>query len=839
MFGAAGGVALEHLTGLRRLGLRKRRRTFRPGENMLNLLQDARFGVRTLIKTPSITFLAVLTLAFGIAVNSTLFSLVNTILFSDLPVGDPDRFVFVWASNDVAGEPRSALSLPDYAQIVEESSTLDGVAFFMRDALVLSGQDEPIKVVAGRTSDNLVEVWGLDIVVGRGFRPGEDRPGADPVVLLSHGFWERHYGLDPAVLGKSQLLDGRAHTVVGVLSPALEYGDISQIDLWIPLALNPATQKWGERKGLVTARLARGAAVAEASAELATIAASVARAHPDTHKDWNLRASPFTEELLNDDDSALLSVLALSVAFVLLIACANVATMIMTKANARSKEVAVRLALGAPRLRLVRQFLTEGFLISAVAAIVGLAFTRLLLSGLVLITSETHWLYRSADIDQNVLLFTVGISMLTPFVFSLLPSFRASTPRLITTLKDGGRDGLARSRLRSQRFLVASQVGMALVLMVVTGLLVRTVIEIRALELGFEPTSLLAVSVDLPEADYPSPLSQHRMYERIVEELVSAPGVVEAGVVERHPLEDPGNRQAFSVQGREGGTEFEIPTAYVLSASPAYFDAMQIPLAAGRGFRASDDAAASPVALVSEVLADKYWPNASPLGQRVRVNGVDESWVQIVGVVGSVFDITNDNNAPEFAPQLYLPFAQRPGARGAVIVRAQTSATVLTAPVREKIQTLDANLAVGMRTMEGLKEELMASSNAIIALFLIFAAFALVMASMGIYGVVSFWVSQRRREIGIRMALGAKRKDVIRMVSSQGARLIVVGCLAGFAAAFVIARLLSSVVVGITTTDPWTFAVTGVGLSAVALVANYIPAWHATKIDPVETLRAD
>jgi putative ABC transport system permease protein len=782
---------------------------------MSALFQDFRYGLRTLRKTPTFTILAVGTLSLGIAVNATLFSLVNILLFDELPIRDPDSFTF-------------------------KSQTLTGVAAFLEDSFVLTGDNEPCRVAAFRVSDNFHDVWGIDLVAGRGFRPGEDRPGSDPVTILSHGFWKRQFGSDPGVVGRTLRLDGTPYTVIGVLSPKMEIYDIARIDLWVPLDVNARTAARDERRTFVTARFADGVSVSEAREEVRIIGSRLAQDHPDTHDGWSFRVSPTSEELISEEDSALLLVSGLSVSLVLLIACANVANMLLAQGISRSKEVAVRLAMGADRLRLLRQFLTEGFLLSAAAAVLGLFFTRGLLDTLVLVTAESQWLYRTAAIDGNVLLFTLGVSALTPFVFGLLPSLRASRPDLTLALKEGGRTGSGRLAFRWRGLLVGAQIAMALILMVVTGLLVRTVIELRTMNLGFQPEGLLAARVDLPQSKYPTADAQRRFLEELVSRTEETAGVRAAAVISQHPLEFPGGQRSFIIQGTDPDGTHQRPTAYVLTASAGYFRMMQIPLLRGRAFDASDTESAPPVALVNKTAVVRYWPEADPIGTNIRMSTSEQgSWIRIVGIVGSVVDISRRDETTG-VPQIYLSSAQQPTSRMALVARAVVKdPSSLTGAIRSNVAALDPDLVAEVRTMPEIKDEIFASANAIIVLFLIFAAFALVMASMGIYGVVSYSVSERHHEISIRMALGASAVDVLRMISKQGMKAILVGGAIGLCGALLVGPLLSSVVIGISTTDPLTFLAAGAVVGFVAFAANYVPARRATRIDPIASLRTE
>ncbi|HXV61582.1 MAG TPA: ABC transporter permease [Vicinamibacteria bacterium] len=805
---------------------------------------DLRQGVRTMTTSPAFAIIAILTLALGIAVNATIFSLVSTLLFSELPVGDPDRFVFLWGTNERAGENRSPLTLREVDELRKHSESFSGVSALLEGSFVLTDdQQDPARVIAFRVTEDFHDVWGIDTVVGRRFSSGDDRPGGPPVVILSHGFWDRRFGRDPGVIGQVLELDGEAHTVIGVLSPQIEYGSIANVDVWLPLGLDLQTALPGERGSFTTARLRTGVNVERSQLEVALIASRLEGEDPALYRGWGVRVSPIAEELLNEEDEALVLVTIFSVGLVLLIACANVANLFMARATSRSREVAVRLALGADRGRLVRQLMTEGLVLAIVAASLGLILARGLLGVLIVLSSDQQWIYRTADLDRHVLAFTLGISLLTPLVFALAPSLRASRTDVAQALRQGGRSGVGRASLRSRGFLVAAQVAMALSLMIVTGLLVRTAFHLRQLDLGFETDGLLTVEIRLPERDYGTEDSRRRFYEELIVRSAAIPGVTHAAVVSHLPLSLVGPARPFLVEGA-GSEEEERPRAQFLIASPDYFDTLGVPLVGGRAFQDSDTAASPRVAIVNKKWTERYGTDGAPLGTRIRLAEEEGSpWVEVVGVVGDVIDvdIAEASGVKELSvPQVYLPLAQAPIARMSHVLRTEAHEATLAGAVRANIRAIDPDLVVvETRTMKEMSEEIYASSNPILVLFLVFAAFALLMASMGIYGVTSYAVSQREQEIGIRIALGASRHDVSRMIVRQGGRLVLAGGVCGLALAWLLGRLLAATLIGVSPVDPLTFLTVPVVLVLVAFLANYVPALRATRVDPITALRAE
>jgi putative ABC transport system permease protein len=810
----------------------------RTREPMIGWMQDLRYAFRTLRKMPTFASIAIATLALGITVNTTIFSVVSSLLFADLPVRDPERFVFLWATNERATENRSALSLPEVADLRERAESFEAISLAIEDPVIVIDRGESQRLDSFRVTDNFFDVWGVTTVLGRGFEAGEDRPGAAPLAVLSHGYWKRGLGSDPGVVGATLSIDGKAHTIVGVLSPRMEIGDVSRIDVWLPLGIDLRTAPRDERVAFTQARVTEDSSPARAQEECSTIAAALAREYPES-EGWGFRVSPLSEELLSEEDRALLIVISICVAFVLLIACVNVANMLMARASSRSREIAVRLALGVSRGRLVRQLLVEGFLLSVGAAVVGLVVARGLLNVLVFITAGKMWIYQAAEIDSRTLVFTLAVAFVTPLLFALAPSLRATRPDLSGSLKEGARSGSDRVTLRSRGWLVTAQVAMALTLMVVTGLLVRSLIELKTADLGFDPMPVLAVSIELDSSEYDSDERIRRFFEALVERANATPGVSGAALVSPLPFSPAGQRRNLHVEGHSVPLEEETPSAYFFTVSPGYFSTMTTPLRRGRDFSSSDDPGGAPVAIINEEAGRRFFAGADPLGRRLRLASArpDAPALEIVGVVSDVAHL--DDRMPT-VPQVYVPFSQSPSKTMSVVVRASGDPALLADPMRNHVESLDPKQGVeDIRTMDDLRAEVFSSADAVIALFVIFAAFALAMASMGIYGVMSYSVSQREREIGIRIALGADHSELMKMIAREGAKLVVLGSGIGLAGALLVGRMLSGVVFGVSVTDPATYVSVTLLLGLVALVANWVPARRATRVDPIATLRTE
>lgn len=822
-------------------GARVHARAERKGStSMGTTLQDLRYGLRSLIKSPGFAVVSVVTLALAIAVNSAIFSLVNVIVFSDLPMEDPATVVMFRANNPRLGvEDRSrAFSYPDYLDFREQSRSFEQLAAMASDHWVLSGSDEPMRVDGLRVTANFADAWRLTAAAGRTFLPEEDRPGAPRVALLSHGFWSRHFGARPEVIGSSIRLDGAEYTVVGVLSPKMEFANLAEIEVYLPMALDRANSSRDGRHISITGRLRPGVPVEEADREISIIASRLAQEYPTTNRGWEPAVLTARDSLLDDESETVVMLLVLTVGFVLLIACANVANMLLARATARGREMAVRAALGASRLRLVRQMLTESLVIAAGSAAIGLALSRALMGGLVWITAGRQPIFQMAVLDENVVAFTVVLSIAAPLVFGLIPAMRASAGGVGAALKEGGVRASGREGNRARSMLVGAQVALALMLMVVAGLMTRTVVALQQREMGFEPAGLLSLRLDLPENKYGDDGRVRQFFQAALDRVRGSPAVDGAALVSTRPAVDYGTIRVFEIEGRPQPEDAEPFTARTSLVSIGYFDLLRIPLVRGRVVAAEDTEASMPVAVIGREAAERYWPGEDPVGRRIRIGDARATdWIRVVGVVG---DVRGPEDTEQPVPYVYFPFRQRPRSDMRLLVRGAGDAANLAAPVRSAIWGVDPDQPVDdVETMEQVLYDFASSSYALIALFTAFAAFALCMAAVGIYGVMSYAVSQRAGEISIRMALGAKAEQVRMMILGQGARLVVFGSAAGLLGAVLISRMLGSVVFGINALDPLTFLAVPAVLVTVGLLANYLPARRATRVNPIQALRAE
>ena len=801
---------------------------------MRTFLQDLQYGARVVRHRPGYASVIVLTLALAIGANTVTFSFTNILLLRPLPVRDQDTLGFVFALNPQRGTERGPTSIPDLLDYRQSLTSFSSVGGMRYGSHTLTGRGDALMLTAGQVTANLFETWGIRTAAGRGFVEGEDRPGAPPVAVLSHRFWQRQFAGDPAIVGTPLFLDGAPATVVGVLAPDIEIGNLSQIDVWTPIALDPASPR-DQRNVRVSARLARGVDFERAAAEVAAVAARLEQDHPATNAGWRARLAPTGEAMTGSDTWIILGLLMRVVTFVLLIACANIANLVLARATGRRREMAVRAALGASRLRMVRQLLTESVLLGVLGGALGLAVAY---GGLTAIKAAAYEpFFELVAIDRNVLLFTAALSLVTPLVFSLLPALQASRTNMNDTLKDGGaRAGGGRRGRRSRAVLVVSQLALAMALLIVSGLLVRTMIAINTVEWGFEPAGVLSMRVDAPKWRYTSDEAVRGYYDRVFERFRALPGVRSVAAVDRLPVLGGESVVSLIVDGYAPQRPEDKPWAAVTIATRQFFAASGIPIMAGRGFEPEDTGSSSRVAVVSQELARRYWGSAErAIGGRMMIDRDDRQWLSVVGVAGDLkrSDLKGTN------PQLYTSADQAPGRAMSIMVRAVDPAA-LAGAARTELRAIDPDVPVSqLRTIDQAFDDEMSSSRILTGMFASFAALALVLAASGLYGVISYSVSQRVQEIGIRMALGAVPGDIRRLVLRQTLQLVVVGCALGLAGGAAIARVTAQVLYDVSPSDPSTYVAVAVLLAGVAAIATYAPVRRATRVDPLLALRAE
>jgi putative ABC transport system permease protein len=810
------------------------------------LLQNLRFALRQLARRPAFTAVAVLTLALGIGVNTTIFSVVNSVLLRPLPYADSERVVMVW--NSLALSDKVLLSEPELMDYREGIRSFEQLAAYRPADANLTGTAEPERLPAAQVTANLFETLGSAALIGRPFTAQEDVPGRDDVAVLGHGLWQRRFGGDPSIVGTTVRVNGRLRTVVGVMPaefrlPA-DFQNERPTELWLPLALNPDSLAGRGRHYLHgVARLRPGATVAQANAELELFTRRWVEEGVVRDERFSAFSVPVREEVVGDIRPALLILFA-AVGFVLLIACANVANLLLARADERRKEIAVRAALGAGRGRIVGQLLTESVVLAALGGALGLVLARVGMEALVGLAPASIPRLDTAALDGGVLLFTAGAALVTGLLFGSIPALQAARRDLVAPLKEGGRGATAgQSRQRVRRSLVVAEVALAVVLVIGAGLLIRSFQELRQVELGFDPENVLTLQLALPGTDYPQTADLVAFYPQLLERVEALPGVRSAGAVGLLPLAQTVGDWGIDLEGRERGPGDNFH-GFLQIVTPGYFETMRQPLVQGRFIEDTDRPDGLPAVVINETMAAVYWPGESALGKRLRIRARDDgAWFTVVGVVR---DIRHNAIVEESRNEMYFPHAQLPLALGGttaamtLVVRTASSPLALSGPVREVVRTLDPNLPVAnLRSMEQVVAHALAEERFTMLLLASFAALALLLGAVGIYAVIAYAVSRRTHEIGIRMALGAGTGRILRMVVLQGIGLVGLGVAVGLLVAFGVTRVLSGFLYGVTATDPLTFLAVPVLLAAVALLASYLPARRAARVDPMVALRAE
>jgi putative ABC transport system permease protein len=699
-------------------------------------------------------------------------------------------------------------------------------------------------VNGSRITHNFFSALGAEARLGRVFLPEEDQPGKNKVVVLSHGFWQRRFGGDPGIVNKNITLNDESYTVVGVMPPNFQFGrELGQVvDLWTPIAFTPQQLSYNNLTNenlFVFARLKRGITIGQAQAELDTIAANLRRQYlpwAASRSEWGLTTQYLSELVVGDIRLALWILMGI-VGLVLLIACANVANLLLARAADRQKEMAIRTALGAGRRRVIRQLLTESALLALIGGAIGLLLAWLGINALVKVNQVQIPRASEIGVDWRALAFTLGVSLLTGFVFGLVPALQISKADLHETLKEGGRTGSSGARAWVRNTLVMLEMALALVVLVSAGLLVRSFWRVQQVNPGFAPRNTLAVSLVLPATKYKEPVQRVNFYKEALQRIRALPGVQSAGATSILPLSGNNSSGSFQIEGRVTPQGQSSPHGDRWAATTDYFSTMRIPIIRGRFFDDRDTMESQPVAIIDETMARKYWPDEDPMGKRITFQGGPNNpvWREIVGIVGHVKHKGLDG---ESRVQYYMPHSQTQNAFMSLVVRASVDPTSLTGAVRGAISGLDKDLPVfRVKTMEQFVSESMAQRRFAMALVGIFASVALALACVGLYGVLSYSITQRLREIGIRMALGASGADVLLLVVGQGMLLALAGVALGSVAAFLLTRLMANLLFAVTASDPLTFVTIAALLTLVALVACFAPARRATKVDPIEALR--
>jgi putative ABC transport system permease protein len=812
---------------------------------MENFWQDIKYGVRMLLKTPSFSIIATIALALGIGANTAIFSVVNAVLLRPLPYANPEQLLAVWESDQQRGQTQGTYSYPNFFDLRSQNHVFEHVGAYHNSDFIMTGRGEPARLQGAVMTADMFSLLGIAPLAGRGFLPDEDKPGASGrVVVLSQELFQKRFNADAGVLNQSITLDGASYTVVGVMPRSFQFPiQNDPVDLWTTIAgdasgKSPVTESRGAHFLRIIARLKPGITIEQAQAEVSTIAVRLEQQYPDTNTHKGTRLQPALTALVGDVRPALLILLG-AVGCVLLIACANVANLLLARAMSRHKEMAIRSALGASRLRVVRQLLTESVLLSLVGGALGLLLAVWWSDLLVSLGKDDIPRALQVGLDWRVLGFTLTVSVLTGLVFGLVPALHSAKTELTETLKEGGRSsstGARRNRIRG--VLVVVELAVAVVLLVGAGLLIQSLWRLRQVNPGFQPQNVLTFNVAVPEVRYATD-KQAVFFHDLAARIETLPGVQSASAVTPLPLSGDRYSLSFATDGRPVAKK-DQPSADFFNVGLGYFRAMGIPLVKGRDFNEGDQHKSTPVIIVTEEFARQNFPNEDPLGKRIQpgISTYEDQKApmrEIVGVVGNIRNLSLDK---ETKPTFYVPQTQVPFNQMTMVVRTTTDPHSLISAVTKEVNALDKDLPLfGTKTMEEYLATSVAAPRFNTTLLSIFAGVALILTIVGLYGVMSYSVAQRTNEIGIRMALGAQTQDVLRLIVGQGLKLVLVGLAIGLVGSLGLKWLISRMLFGITALDPLTYLAVATLLIFVALLACYIPARRASHVDPMEALR--
>jgi len=810
---------------------------------METFIRDVRFGMRMLLKNPGFTAVAIITMALGLGANTALFSVVNGVMLKSMPFKDPDRLVFALETNTKFPPPGISASTLNYRDWREQSKSFESISARQGFTGNLTSSDRPEKIQGEKVTWDYFPTLGVAPIHGRNFTAEEDRPGAQPVILLSERLWRRRFGGDLQIIGQSIPINSQSVTVIGVMPNDTR----PNVEFWAPLAISYQNADRGMHNIQVVARLAAGVTRTQAQTEMSAIAARLATQYPEFNTGWGVTLVRYQDLVILNIRQALMILLA-AVGVVLLIACANVANLLLARSAARSSEIAIRLALGASRGRLIRQMLTESVLISLIGGAIGVAIAVWLTRGLIALNPQGIPRAGEIGVDGRVLAFALLGSALSGIIFGLIPAWQASNPNLNETLKEGGKSAAGHGRgNRLRSLLVVVQVGLAFTLLVGAGLLIKSFSLLQDVNVGFNRERLLSMQITLPPVQYVDGASVVGFYTEAVRRLSTLPGVNSVGGISHTPLASGGPQFIFSVEGRPLPKPADAPMASYRIITPGYFETMGVPLTKGRTLTEADDQRALQAVVINQNLAEKMWPGEDPIGKRMTV-GVplpndQPDWVTVVGVVGNVKHTTL---AGETGMQMYQTSAQSPFVNGGLgrtmnfLLRTDTSPTALTDSSRKVFAGLNPTLPVSnVKTMEEIIYDSVAPFRFNVFLLGLFAAIAMTVTLVGVYGVMNYAVTQRTQEIGIRMALGAQPMQVRLLILRQGLILSSAGLFFGLGGCLGLMRLISGMLFGVSAYDPITLMAVGAGLVLTALAACYIPAHKATRIDPIIALRQE
>ncbi len=803
---------------------------------MEGLLRDLRYGVRTLFKNPGFSAVGVLALTLGIGANTAIFTVVNAVLLRPMPYEDSGRLVFISErSPQLEG---MSISYPNFLDWREQNGCFENLGVYRRDSFTLALRDGPEQIVGAMVSADLFSALRVNPVLGQLFSSDDDKPGGEAVVVLSYGLWQRGFGGDPDIVGRKLTMSGKPYTVTGVMG--VDYAFPSRADLWVPVGpqySNPGWRNRGNHPGLFgIARLKAGATLQQARAEMNTIAERLEQQYPQTNAGCRLTINPMLDTFVRDIKPALFWLFG-AVGFVLLIACANVANLLLGRAAVRQKEIAVRGALGASRVRLVRQLLTESVLLALAGGALGLLFAAFGVKALIAINPDAIPRSREISLDLRVLGFTLAAAVLTGVVFGLAPALQASKPGLSDALKEGGRGSTGVVSQGLRRVLVVFEVAISLILLIGAGLMIRSFYRLYQVDPGFNVNNLLSVRITLPRAKYPEPPQRLAFFRELIQRAASLPGVEAAGGATGLPLGNNGNQTSFWIVGQPEPAPGQSPLAEVVYVSNDYFRTMNIPLVQGRTFTDQDTKDAPAVMIIDALFAKRHWPGQDAVGKQVKFGG-DGPPATVVGVVGRVrMEGLEDDSG---RVQAYFPYLVTNWDTMSIVARTAGNPVSVANAVREEVLAIDQDQPIyNVKTVEQLRDEAVAPRRLNMLLFGVFAGVALLLAAVGVYGVMAYSVAQRTHEIGIRIALGASGGDVLKLVMRQGIVLALIGVSIGLLGAFVLTRWMRSLLFGVSAADPMTFVSLSLTLVSVAMIACFVPARRALKVDPVVALRCE
>jgi putative ABC transport system permease protein len=810
--------------------------------------RDFRHALRMLQRSPGFTAVAVLTLALGIGANTAIFSVVNSVLIRPLPYHDPASLVMVWESSSQHPNPHNTVSPPNFLDWQSRNTVFSRMAYIFDERDNLTGNGDPQEVVVQDVSTNFFPLLGVNLLLGPGFTPENGQSGHDNVVILSYGLWKERFAGDPAIVGKSILLNGHPQTVVGVAPQNFQWfikdGSLTgaKPQMWSPFVFPQSFHSHKDVGRFITtlARLKPGATYSQAQTQMNAIASQLEHEYPDSNGHWGVNVVPLRDQVSGELRPALL-VLFGAIAFVLLIACANVSSLLLARAASREREMAIRTAIGASRWRLARQLLMESLLLALIGGGIGVALAVWGTNALLAASPRNLLDLTAISLDLRVLTFAVASTLLAGFLFGFLPSYISAHSRISETLKEGGRgSSSANRRAFARNAFVVAQLGLALVLLTGSGLLIRSFVRLVGVDPGFDTGHLLTFKVSLPRSKYGTDPLRVAFFQQLLAKISAAPGVRSATMESFPPLTGLGAATGVRLLSQPSLALSDLPVANVRVVGPSYFSTMNIPLRVGRLFNAQELAEEKHVTIINQAFADKYLHGVNPLGQKAAIymKSLSESELQpseIIGVVGDVHQIGLDT-APE--PTVYWPHPELVMSGMTILVRTANDPLAMVSAARAELQQLDPELPMAaVATMDQLLADSLSRSRFTMLLLGIFSAVALVLASVGIYGLIAYSVTQRTQELGIRIALGAQHRDVLRLVFAQGTRLTLLGVAIGLLAALALSRLLSTLLFGVSATDPLTFVGVATLLAGVALLACFIPARRATRVDPIVALR--